>query len=81
MKPLDIKSIKEFIKENNIDLSLDIEIKQLRSLITAYCLLNDIDVDTFAWDMLIAQTYESLKENKTTVNQDCYDNLMCHNLV
>ena len=30
MKPLDIKSIKEFIKENNIDLSLDIETMQLR---------------------------------------------------
>ena len=81
MKPLDIKSIKEFIKENNIDLSLDIETVQLRSLITAYCLLNDINVDTFAWDMLISQTYESLKENHIKISKDDYDMLMCHNLV
>ena len=63
-----------------------IEIKQLRSLITAYCILNGTDVDTWDWDSLMYLTYneivsEELKQEANIENVDAFDMFMSEDLI
>ena len=64
----------------------DVTLRQLRALITSYCLLNNIEVDEAKWDNFIADIYYALNNevklyNKNAKTYDKFDMFMCEDLV
>ena len=60
--------------------SEDNYIATLRYLVTTYCVIFDIEVDTYEWDYLIDELWD-LNKDRIDCTKDNFDNEMCRNLV
>ena len=60
--------------------SEDNYIATLRYLITTYCVIFDIEVDTYEWDCLIEELWD-INKDRIDCTKDNFDNEMCRNLV
>lgn len=87
LHPLDKKRELEYMKNFAQEAYFDTDVcrDQLRSLWTAYCLHNDLIVDTGAYDSDILELWSvvSLGEEDTAEwsDFDSFDNFMCAHLV
>lgn len=82
-KSRELEYMKKFAQESYFDDELSRD--QLRSLWTAYCLHNDLIVDTYTYDNDIMELWSvvSLGEEDTAEwsDFDSFDNFMCAHLV
>lgn len=55
--------------------------EQFRALVTAYCITNDINVDTLSWDVLIRDLHDNYCCFSELGSYEDFDNYMCELLV
>jgi hypothetical protein len=72
------ESLCNFAKEN---CQTKIGKKQLRALVTSYCILNNIQVNSFAWDTLIIMLHNVTREEYPSWNRINMDNFLSKDLV
>ena len=60
--------------------SEDNYIATLRYLITTYCVVFDIEVDTYEWDCLIEELW-NINKDRINCTKDYFDNKMSENLI
>lgn len=79
----------DFVREN--DFGYDVELKQLRSLWTAYCLHNNLECDTAQYDNDIKKIWFFMERNTNrpfgdieedyVIGFDCFYRYMCEEVV
>lgn len=65
---------------NDTDISVEIRLRQARAIFTAYCLVRNVEADTFSCDNLLSALYDMI-ELKGSQSYVDFENFMLKDIV